>query len=136
VVRRSCGADTIAGRPCGAPAQRSLSFCYWHDPDKAEDLAEAQRLGGLRRKRERTVAAAYDFTGLGSVESILRIFEIAAIDVLGLETSIAKSRVLINAGTAALKVLEIGELEARIALLEAAVKGRPEEPPGGLLGEP
>ncbi len=136
MVRRSCGADTNAGRPCGAPAQRKSSFCYWHDPDKAEDLAEAQRLGGLRRKRERTVAAAYDFTGLGSVESILRIFEIAAIDVLGLETSIAKSRVLINAGTAALKVLEVGELEARIALLEAAVKGRPDEPPGGLLGEP
>jgi hypothetical protein len=82
------------------------------------------------------VAAAYDFTGLGSVESILRIFEIAAIDALGLETSIAKSRVLINAGSAALKVLEVGDLEARIALLEAAVRARPEEPPSGLLGEP
>jgi uncharacterized small protein (DUF1192 family) len=53
-----------------------------------------------------------------------------------LETSIAKSRVLINAGSAALKVLEVGDLEARIALLEAAVRARPEEPPGGLLGEP
>ena len=136
MVRRSCTAITLAGRPCGAPAQRQSSFCYWHDPDKAEDLAEAQRLGGLRRKRERTVAAAYDFTGLGSIESILRIFEIAAIDVLGLETSIAKSRVLINAGSAALKLLEIGELEARIALLEAAIRARPEEPPDGLLGEP
>jgi hypothetical protein len=136
LVRRSCAADTNAGRPCGAPAQRRSTFCYWHDPEKAEDLAEAQRLGGLRRKRERTVAAAYDFTGLGSVESILRLFEIAAIDVLGLETSIAKSRVLINAGSAALKLLEIGDLQTRIELLESALKARPSEPPGGLLGEP
>jgi len=126
LVRRSCSAETTAGRPCGAPAQRQSSFCYWHDPDKAGELAEAQRLGGLRRKRERTVAAAYDFTGLGSIESILRLFEIAAIDLLGLDTSIAKSRVLISAGSAALKLLEVGELETRIGLLEAAIQARPD----------
>jgi hypothetical protein len=42
-------------------------------PGQAEELAEAQRLGGMRRKRERTIAAAYDFTGLGSIEAIRRI---------------------------------------------------------------
>jgi hypothetical protein len=126
------------GRRCGAPPGRDSSYCFWHDPDKADDLAEAQRLGGLRRKRERTIAAAYDFSGLGSVESIGRIFEIAATDALYLDNSIARARVLINAGLAAIKLLEVGEIEARLAALEqataaarAAASGRPH---GRLLG--
>jgi hypothetical protein len=58
---------------------------------------------------------------MGSVEDIRRILEIATIDVLGLENSIARARVLISAAQAATKLLETGELEARIATLEAAI---------------
>jgi hypothetical protein len=124
-------------RPCGAPPGRDSRYCFWHDPDKADDLAEAQRLGGLRRKRERTIAAAYDFTGLGSSEAIGRLFEIAATDALYLENSIARGRLLINAGLAALRLIEVSELEARIAALEQA-RTRPPDgsstPDGSLLG--
>ena len=35
----------------------------------------------LRRRREKTVAGAYDFAGLGTIESVRRILEIATIDV-------------------------------------------------------
>ena len=98
-------------------ARREVLF--WHDPDRSDDLAEAQRLGGLRRKRERTVAAAYDFSGLGSVEAIRRILEIATLDALGLENSIARGRLLISAAQAATKLLETGELAERLAALEA-----------------
>jgi hypothetical protein len=70
---------------------------------------------------EKTVAGAYDFAGLGTVESIRRIVEIATIDALGLENSIARARVLISAALAAAKLLETGELEDRMTALEAAV---------------
>jgi hypothetical protein len=66
--------------------------CFWHAPDREEDATEARRLGGLRRRRERTVSGAYDFAGLGSVESIRRILEIATLDALGLENSVARTR--------------------------------------------
>jgi uncharacterized small protein (DUF1192 family) len=102
----------------------------------ADDRAEGQRLGGLRRKRERTIAAAYDFTGLDSIESIGRLFEIASTDALYLENSIARGRLLISAGLAALRLIEVGDLEARIAVLEQA-RARPPEAPsstGALLG--
>lgn len=113
--------------------------CFWHDPGKAEDLAEAQRLGGIRRKRERTIAAAYDVAGLGTVDAIRRILEIATLDALGLENSIARGRLLISAAIAAAKLLETGELEARLAVLElalgAARDNRASAPSvGGLLG--
>jgi hypothetical protein len=115
-------------RQCGAPPGRDSRFCFWHDPDKADDLAEAQRLGGLRRKRERTIAAAYDFAGLGSTEAIARLLEIATTDALYLENSIARGRLLMSAAMAALKLLEVGELEARLATVEAAVAGSRREP--------
>jgi hypothetical protein len=120
VVRRRCAHELPDGRPCQAPPGRDSTFCFWHDPGKAEDLAEAQRLGGARRKRERTIAAAYDLAGLGTVDAIRRILEIATIDALGLENSIARGRLLISAATAAAKLLETGELEERITVLETA----------------
>ena len=84
--------------------------------------AEARRLGGLRRRRERTVSGAYDFAGLGSIESIRRILEIAVLDALGLENSIARARLLIAGSLAAAKLLETGELEERLTSLEAALR--------------
>ena len=98
---------------------RDSRYCFWHEPGRAEDVADAQRLGGMRRRKERSLAVAYDFTGLGTTESIGRLFEIAATDALGLETSIAKIRALVQVGLAAMKLLETGDLETRVALLEA-----------------
>ena len=51
-------------------------------------------MGGLRRKREGTVAAAYDFEGLGSIPEVRRLLEVAVVDTLSLENSIARSRAL------------------------------------------
>jgi hypothetical protein len=120
MVGRSCLHVLPDGRLCRATPLRDGSFCFWHDPASAEDAAEARRLGGLRRRREKTVSGAYDFAGLGSIEAVRRILEIATIDVLGLENSVARARVLIAAAVAAAKLLETGELEARLAGLEAA----------------
>ncbi len=62
---------------------------------------------------------------MASIDAIRRILEIATIDALGLENSIVRARVLISAALAAAKLLETGELEERIATLEAAVRNRP-----------
>lgn len=139
MVRRRCAFEMPGGRPCQAPPGKDSSFCFWHDPGKAEDLADAQRLGGIRRKRERTIAAAYDVTGLGTVDAIRRILEIATLDALGQESSIPRGRLLISAALAAAKLLETGELEARLAVLELALGSardtRASDPSdGGLLG--
>jgi hypothetical protein len=103
---------------------RDSPFCFWHDPGKAEELADAQRLGGMRRREERSLAVAYDFTGLGTIESIRRLFEIAATDALGLETSIAKIRAIVQVGAAAMKLLETGALADRQAALERLLAGQ------------
>ena len=112
------------GRPCGAPPLRHGTLCFWHEPGRSDDLADAQRLGGARRRRERTLATAYDVAGLDSVPAIRRVVLIAILDTLGLENTVARNRTLIAGGLAAAKLLETGELEARLAALEATVGQR------------
>ncbi len=112
------------GQTCRAAPLTEGEYCVMHSPDHAQEMAEARRLGGLRRRREVTVAGAYDFTGLESVADIRRILEIGVIDALGLENSIARSRTLAYLATTAIRLLEVGELEQRLALLEVAVHGR------------
>jgi len=121
MVSPSCAHPMPDGRRCRAPLLREGRFCFWHEPGKAEEAHEARRLGGLRRGRERTLAVAFDLAGLGSIEAIRRIIEIALFDVLGLENSIPRARVMISGALAAAKLLETGELAERIAALEVAL---------------
>lgn len=53
---------------------------------------------------------------------IRRLLEIAVIDTFALENSVARSRTLAYLAQTALRCLEVGELEERLALLEAAVR--------------
>ena len=114
MVAATCAGELPDGRRCRCWPIRGEPFCLWHSPDREDEAAEARRLGGLRRRREKAVSGAHDFEGLDSVQSIRRILEIATLDALGLQNSIIRARVLISAALAAAKLLETGELEARI----------------------
>jgi hypothetical protein len=127
VAARACSFVLANGRPCQAGAMRDEPYCFWHSPAHEEEAAEARRLGGLRRRRDRTVSGAYDFAGLASVEAIRRILEIAIVDALGMDNSATRARVLIAGAQAATRLLETGELEARIVALESALG--PHRPP-------
>ena len=52
------------------------------------------------------------------------MLEIAVLDALGLENSVARSRVLISGVLAGAKLLEVGEMEERMAAVEAALGPR------------
>lgn len=114
------------GRLCRAGPQRDRPFCFAHDPERAAEAAEARRLGGLRRRKEGTIAVAYDLPGLDTVEGIRRLLDIVVTDGLGLENGISRLRVLISAATSATKLLETAEFEERLAAVEEVVRNRPE----------
>ncbi len=119
---RRCAFILPSGRPCRATPLRDADRCVFHDPGHADEVAEARRVGGLRRRRERTLAAAFDFGGLGDAESIRRLLEIAAFDSLNLEVSVPRARLLIATAVAATKLLEIQDLAERVATLEVAYR--------------
>lgn len=120
----TCIALNARGRACRAAALRGRPFCRMHDPEMAEAVAEARRLGGLRRRRETTLAQTYDLSGLGSPEEILRLLDIAAFDALGLENSVARVRTLVQISGTAIRLLEVTSLDDRLRALE---ESRPRE---------
>jgi hypothetical protein len=91
-----------------------------HDPAFQEAVQESRRLGGIRKRKEVAIEGAYDLEGIASVEEIRHLVDIAIIDILGLDTSPARCRLILQAAQVATKLLETGELEERIAALEAA----------------
>jgi hypothetical protein len=96
--------------------------CFWHSPEHAEEATAARKLGGQRRRRESTLAGAYDIGPLDTVAGIRRVLEIVTFDGLGMEITVSRGRLLIAAAQAATKLLEVGELEQRVSELELAVK--------------
>src|SRR5712692_929 len=129
LINRRCAYAKADGQPCRMAPLHDRPYCFSHDPERAEEAAEARRIGGLRRKKEGTIAVAYDLPDLDTVAGIRRILEIVKIDGVGLENGVARLRVLISTAVAAAKLLETIELEDRIATLEQAIGvGRPASP--------
>ncbi len=129
-LERNCTFIKEDGTGCGAPRLTDGEFCFWHSPDHATERAEAARLGGLRRRREKTVAAAYDLEGLDGLQQVRRLVNIAALDTLGLENAVARNRTLAYLAMVLLKTLEVGELQERLEALEGAVIPRLRPVPG------
>jgi len=125
VASRRCSFIKEGGEPCEATPLLDAPFCFWHDPEHAKEAEEARRLGGLRRRREKAVSGAYGFEGFESVGQIRRLIDIAAIDTLALENSVARSRTLAYLAQVGISLLEKGEMEERLRALEEMVRATP-----------
>ena len=93
-----------------------------HSPEHAEDVAEARRLGGLRRRREVTIAGAYEINGLATAGDVMRLLEVAAFDAVGLENTVARARTLAQIAHVAVRVMEAGTFEERLNALEETLR--------------
>ena len=111
MVSRTCKAVRTGGERCRAAPLQDGDFCLWHDPEHADVVAEGRRVGGSRRRKEVTIAAAYDFDGLDTVEAIRRLLQIASIDTLALDNSVNRNRTLAYLAQSAMKLLSGGEHE-------------------------
>jgi hypothetical protein len=125
VIKRRCAYAKSDGEACAMAPLRDRPYCFAHDPERAAEAAEARRLGGLRRRKEGTIAVAYDLPGLDTVAGIRRLLDIVVTDGVGLDNGIPRLRVLISTATAATNLLKVGEFEERLVALEAAVGPKP-----------
>jgi hypothetical protein len=130
VISRTCKARSEKGEPCQAAPLRDGDFCWMHEPENVEAAQEARRVGGLRRRREGTVQAAYDLEGLATIPQIRRLLEVAVVDTLSLENSIARSRALAYLAQVSVQLLEKGEHEQRLQAIEAVLGPRQARPAG------
>jgi hypothetical protein len=121
-LRRTCKANNHRGEACRQAPLADKEFCFWHDPENEQDRQQARHLGGLNRKREATLAEVYDLGGLDTVAALRRFLEVAMYATLGLDNGVQRNRTIIAAVTAAARLLEVGELEARIEAIEAVME--------------
>jgi hypothetical protein len=124
VASRTCEFVMPDGSRCRAGPQRERPYCFAHDPERAAEAAEARKLGGLRRRKEGTIALAYDLPGLDTVAGIQRLLQIVSTDGLAMDKGVPRLRALISTAIAATNLLKVGELEERLAAVEAALASR------------
>jgi len=115
-----CAASLADGRPCRATRLRDGTTCVFHAPDHADKVADARRRGGRHRRREQAPTGPQQFRGLRDAEAIRQLLEVAAADTLALEASATRVRLIVAVCDAGMRLLGPGEIEQRLAALEAA----------------
>jgi hypothetical protein len=81
-------------------------------------------MGGLHRRKKRTVAAIYGFGGLRSIEDHQALLETVVIETMTLENSIARNSAVTRMIATGAKLIELGDLAGRIAAIEATLGQR------------
>jgi DNA-binding helix-hairpin-helix protein with protein kinase domain len=99
-------------------------YCFWHDPANEKEVAEARRMGGLNRKREQTLATVYELEGLGTLEDIQRVYELALMQNLALENSVARNRAIADTATAAARLYRDNEMARQMEQIKSVIEGR------------
>lgn len=117
-----CQATRKDGRPCGSWALTGSSFCFMHDPTRSAERQEARSRGG-RARHGRTLTTSTGAVALGSVADVVKVLEGELGALLSLEGSVARARAVGYLCGQAVRALEVSELEARIAALEARFGG-------------
>jgi hypothetical protein len=112
-----CQAVAKGGKPCPQRALPDGNYCYMHDPALAKERSEARRRGGLNKRVQK--ASDVDRPArLRSVEDVLRLLEETLADTRLLENGANRSKVFVSIALAALRALEVGQLEERLEALE------------------
>ena len=121
VVAGRCQAQTKQGQSCAANPAAGSAYCAFHDPARAAAQAQARKRGGHNRQTAKA-ADVLRPAKLRTTKNVMALLEEVLADTRLQENSAQRSRTLISLALAALKALEVGELEERLAALELAYK--------------
>lgn len=119
----ACEAVNERREPCGMPRQKDSPFCYIHDPARKAERAAARRRGGLTTARTRHEAESEPFP-IYETADVQNLLAIAAGDIVAQPPSIARARAAAYVSGVALKLIELTEVEQRIAAVERALGER------------
>lgn len=122
--RPACKATTKSGEACSAAAGPS-GYCPFHDPERSDAMAESRAAGGRARSKP---AAAVDADApdlpVAKASDIVALIgdTIARVRKGSLDPRIANTIGYLS--SVALRGIEVGELEERLARLESVIDSR------------
>lgn len=117
-----CQSKTAGGKPCRVPALKGSRYCFTHDPSTRRAQAAARRKGGENRHTPHFADASSLPGSVDTLEDANKILGYTLAEVIGMDNSIARARVLLSLFDSFVKSFEIGELEKRIQALEERSK--------------
>ena len=118
----TCKATTQSGKKCQAAPIKGGLYCFTHDPSNGAARAKAHRLGGERHRVPHFGDEKSLPREVKTLEDAGKILSYTLAEVIPMENSIARARVLLALYDSFVKSFEIGELENRLAALEATIK--------------
>lgn len=122
-IKPSCQAMKPDGSCCQAAALPGSGFCFFHDPARAEDRRAAQSFGGSQNRMKTLAADAPDVKVADCRDVVILISQ----TINQVRKGQVDPRVANAVGYLAnilIKAVEQGELEGRLAEVEALVKAR------------
>lgn len=121
--KKPCQAVKPDGSRCQAAALPGTDFCFFHDPSKADERREAQSLGGQQNRMKTLDASAPDM----KVEDCQDVVKLISKTINQVRKGQIYPRVANAVGYLAnvlIRAVEQGDLEKRLADLEAVVKNQ------------
>jgi hypothetical protein len=122
--RRPCSATNRRGAPCRMAPVAGSDRCFTHAPEKAPDRAKARRRGGEATRTPHLFKLSAEPATLRDVESVQIVLERTVHETLAQQNGHERSRAIGALLMIALKALEVGELEGRLAALEEQLAAR------------
>lgn len=122
--KRPCKAMTKDGSPCQTPALAGSDFCFFHDPDKAEERFEARAAGG-RQNRMATLSADAPDVKVESCQDVVRLVSDTINQVRKGDIDPRVANAVGYLANVLIRAVEQGDMERRIAELEAVVGAKP-----------
>ena len=121
--KKPCQAVKPDGSRCQAAALPGLDFCFFHDPSKAGARRDAQSLGGQQNRMKTLDATAPDV----EVEDCQDVVKLISETINQVRKGQIDPRVANAVGYLAnvlIRAVEQGDMEKRLADLEAVVKNK------------
>lgn len=128
---QACIGTTTNGTPCRATPQSGSAFCFLHDPDKGDEQRRARQAGGNTRAAKVLDAE----TPAKDVKSVADVKGLLSDTIHQVRTGVIDPKVANCVGYLSgilLKAIEVGDIEERLAAMEAVV-GRSQST--GLAGD-
>ena len=125
-MKKQCQATKRNGEPCNASASAN-GFCFTHDATKGKERAIARRNGGLRRITPHVADAQLVPKQTRSIEGVMTILDYVLQELLVLQNSIQRGRLLVSIAHGYIEALKVGEIEGRLEAVENALSLRKEE---------
>lgn len=126
-TKRPCRAAKADGSRCRAAALPGSDFCFFHDPAKADERRAAQSFGGSRN-RMKTLSADTPDMKIEDSKDVVKLISATINQVRKGEIDPRVANAIGYLANILIKAVEQGDLEGRIADLEAVMKARSNAP--------